>query len=54
MKLTKNLFDKFDFDHSGALDSQELTALYQRNDIDVTERDIQEMYGQKKVKFTLE
>ena len=28
LKLTKNLFEKFDFDNSGALDSKELTALY--------------------------
>jgi len=46
LKLRKNLFEKFDFDNSGALDSKELTALYKRNKINVTESDIQEMYGQ--------
>jgi len=36
----KYLFDKFDFDHSGALDSNELAELYNRNEVFLLEKDI--------------
>lgn len=40
LKVTKNLFEKFDSDNSGSLDCQELTDLYHKNHINITERDI--------------
>ena len=36
----KYLFEKFDFDHSGSLDSNELTELYNRNEVFLNEKDI--------------
>jgi Ca2+-binding EF-hand superfamily protein len=41
----KYLFDKFDFDNSGALDSNELTELYNRNEVYLQEKDIVNMYN---------
>lgn len=49
-----NLFEKFDVDGSGALDSQELTALFNENGIVVTEAEIKRLYGSDNVKFTLD
>ena len=51
---TINLFEKFDFDASGALDSMELTALYNDNGIKVTEEEIKELYDDEAVLFTLD
>lgn len=48
------MFKAFDTDGSGALDAQELTELYKQNGVNVQESDIQKMYGDPKVKFTLE
>jgi len=51
---TINLFEKFDADGSGALDSEELKTLYNENGIMVTEDEIKKLYGDENVKFTLE
>ena len=51
---TANMFKVFDTDGSGALDAQELTVLYKQNGVHVEESDIEKMYGDPKVKFTLE
>lgn len=51
---TINLFTKFDFDGSGALDVQELTALYNENGIKVDEDDVKMLYADEKVLFTLD
>lgn len=51
---TLNLFQKFDADGSGALDSQELEILYNENGIMVTEEEIINMYGVSPVLFTLD
>lgn len=51
---TINLFEKFDADGSGALDSEELTALYNDMGVAVTEDEIKRLYGDENVKFTLE
>ena len=51
---TINLFEKFDFDASGALDVMELTALYNENGIKITEDEIRELYQDESVLFTLD
>lgn len=51
---TSKLFKAFDADGSGALDSGELTILYNENGVNVLEEDIQKMYGREKVEFTLD
>ena len=48
-----NLFEKFDADGSGALDYQELCALYNENGVPVTEADIKLIYSDDNPKFTL-
>jgi len=48
------LFEKFDFDASGALDVMELTALYNDNGIKITEEEIKELYNDEAVLFTLD
>lgn len=50
---TLNLFEKFDADGSGALDSDELRILYNEQGINVTEDEIKLLYGTDKVRFTL-
>lgn len=51
---TINLFEKFDTDGSGALDAEELKILFNENGVMVSEDDIKALFGDAKVKFTLE
>jgi Ca2+-binding EF-hand superfamily protein len=48
-----NLFEKFDFDGSGALDPDELAPLYQSMGIFLGEPEIALLYNDPNVKFTL-
>lgn len=49
-----NLFETFDSDGSGALDSDELVDLYQQNGIIIGTEEIAKLYGNPDVKFTLD
>ena len=54
MIMPSNLFTKFDADGSGALDANELCELYDQLGVKVTVEQIQELYGDKNVMFSLE
>jgi Ca2+-binding EF-hand superfamily protein len=51
---TINLFENFDFDGSGALDSMELTALYNENGVKLSEDEVKELYNDESILFTLD
>jgi hypothetical protein len=51
---TVNLFEAFDLDGSGALDSRELCQLYNEQGIHVTEDEIKLLYRDDKIQFTLQ
>ena len=50
---TVNLFEKFDVDGNGSLDSGELTELYNKNNIMITQDEICKLFGETNLKFTL-
>lgn len=51
---TVNLFEKFDVDGNGSLDSGELTELYNKNNIMITQDEICKLFGETNLKFTLQ
>lgn len=52
--MTISLFSKFDTDNSGVLDVTELQKLFEENGVPVSTKEICQIFGELRVKLTLE